>query len=200
MLVAALAEGSILPIDLSDIGLDDVAAVTIVPVGGAVGAPLWGLRMKSLSWLALVVLSVTLPACATMPVEHEVDRSRVYTENRDVVWERAVNFFAEKNLNIRTIDKSSGLIAADRQIKLPVTGFEGLADCGDDPLKRRFLQTVDLNLFVRTLPNGSTSVTVNTRFTEQRMLGYNLLTLSTISCVSTGKLEQGVLAALNEKI
>lgn len=151
--------------------------------------------------LALITgATVVLSGCATAPMDHAVERTQTFVASKDVVWERAVSFFAQRNLSIKTIEKSSGLIAADRSITTPVEGLEGYADCGVDPLTRRSLQTIDLNLFVRALPNGSTSVTVNTHFSETRMLGYNAMTIKTVTCTSTGKLEQMILEALSHDL
>ena len=138
-----------------------------------------------------LALSLSVAGCATAPAQHDVERSQVFDESKDVIWERAVAFFATHHLSI---------IAADRQISTPVANMEGLADCGTAPLIRKLSQTADLNLFVRELGEEKTSVVVNTRFTETRILGANTMTLQTVTCVSTGKLEGEILSALRRSL
>ena len=147
--------------------------------------------------LATVLAGALLVSgCATAPLQHEVDRTRTYDQTKDVIWERAVAFFAAHNLSIKTIEKASGIIAVDREITVPIVGLEGYADCGTDPLMRNIAQSIDLNLFVRALPDGRSTVSVNTRFTETRIYGFNMLTARTVTCVSTGKLEDDMLSTL----
>lgn len=147
-----------------------------------------------------VMFSLGVAGCATAPVEHEVQNSQTLDESKDVVWERAVAFFAANNLSIKTIEKASGIIAVDRQVSGAGGSLAPYADCGTAPLMRTLSQTVDLNLFVRPLGEQKTSVVVNTRFTETRILGENMMTLRTITCVSTGKIEGDILAALQRSL
>jgi hypothetical protein len=138
--------------------------------------------------------------CATAPVPHQVERTQTYAQDEGVIWQRAVAFFADRNLSIQTIDKASGIIAVDRQITTPVVGILGYADCGNAPLMRKIAQTIDMNVFVRPIDDHHTSVTVNTRFTETQILGYNILTERTLACISTGKMEDEILTALRRSL
>jgi hypothetical protein len=137
--------------------------------------------------------ALLLTGCATAPGTYNVQKTRVYSEGKDVIWERVVDTFASQNLSIKTIEKASGLIAADRALASP-TGMNGRiltwADCGNGGLAIPVSQLADLNVFVRPV-QGGTSVTVNTRFQETRKL---FDTFQTVSCASTGELEQTLLS------
>ncbi|WP_287011309.1 hypothetical protein [Brevundimonas sp.] len=141
---------------------------------------------------ALALLGVA--GCATAPATYDVKNSEVIPASQDVVWERIVGFFATNNLSIKTIEKASGIIAAERIVGSPAVGGKilGWADCGANALATARSQSIDLNVFVRPQAAG-TSVTVNTHFTEGR---YNALTEApeTVSCNSTGALESAILA------
>lgn len=154
--------------------------------------------MKFVKLTAVAATLAALSGCATAPMQHDIEKTHAFAEPKDVIWERAVNFFAERNLSIKTIEKASGIIAADRTITAPTTGIEGFADCGKAPLMIPTSQTIDLNLFVRTLPNGNTTVTVNAQFTETRRFGQ--YPPVTVSCTSTGKIEQAILGSLGHEI
>lgn len=146
------------------------------------------------SIVLLAALSATLASCVTAPDVYDFPKSRVIPESKDVVWGRVVEFFASNSLSIKTIEKDSGLVVAERMFSAPSRGSSvgAWASCGSEPLAVPVRQSADLNVFVR--PQGSgVSVTVNTRFTEVRQLGgYESLTLE---CNSNGSLEAMVLDA-----
>lgn len=133
-----------------------------------------------------------LSACATSPTHYEFSRSRVVPDSKDVVWERVVEFFAANNLAIKTIEKDSGIVAAERLFPgAPTTKGMILdwASCGHAPLETPIRQSVDLNVFVRPQAGG-TNVTVNTQFQEVRNF---LDETGTYECNSTGRLENMIL-------
>lgn len=144
--------------------------------------------------LASVALAAgLLSACVTAPIDHQVANTRTYPEGKDVVWEKVVGYFATNNVSIKTIEKASGIIAADRIYTGARTDIElaGFADCGKQPLTIPVRAVADLNVFVRTLPDGKTTVSVNTRYNETRRFG-NYPPIEQ-SCTSTGKLENAIL-------
>ncbi len=151
--------------------------------------------MKKIIKAATAVAGLAcLSACATAPATYSVNNSRVVPEGKDVVWERVVEYFASNNLSIKTIEKDSGLIAAERMIGTPRQGGDlaGWASCGSSALEIAVAQSVDLNVFVRPA-SGGTNVTVNTNFTERRQMGQYPAT--TVTCNSNGKLETRLLDA-----
>ncbi len=143
-----------------------------------------------------IAAAAALSGCATAPLVHEVEKTRTIPASKDVVWERAVGFFATNNLSIETIEKDSGIIAAERTVNRPAAGtyMGGWADCGASFLEIPVAQLVDLNVFVRPV-GEATSATVNARFTEVRQMGSSPTTTAT--CNSTGALERMILDALS---
>jgi hypothetical protein len=136
----------------------------------------------------------SLGACATAPQVYDVQNAQVMPEGKDVVWERLVGYFATNNLSIKTIEKDSGIIAAERMMGRPGSSGKifNWADCGTELLMTPVSQSVDLNVFVRPVSSG-TSVTVNTRFTESRVFADERPVLN--YCNSTGALEGEILRA-----
>jgi hypothetical protein len=145
-------------------------------------------------FIAIVAVAGLASACATAPGAYDVRNTRTYPQGKDAVWERVVETFASENLSIKTIEKDSGIIAADRMFGSPIGGGGTIlnwADCGKGGLAIALSQAADLNVFVRPVAGG-TSVTVNTRFQETRKL---MDTVATVQCVSTGNLEERLLTA-----
>ncbi|ADK99408.1 hypothetical protein [Brevundimonas subvibrioides] len=144
----------------------------------------------------LLALTAPIAACATAPATYAVTNTRVLPDSKDVVWERAVEFFAMNNLSIKTIEKDSGIIAAERMIGSPSRGgmIGTWASCGSELLMLPVAQSVDLNVFVRSVPAGGTSITVNTDFTETRTFDASR---TTVNCNSTGVLETSILDSVS---
>lgn len=71
------------------------------------------------SIILLATLGAALASCATAPEVYDFPKSRVVPEGKDAVWERVVEFFAANNLSIKTIEKDSGIVAAERMITSP---------------------------------------------------------------------------------
>ena len=64
---------------------------------------------------AFVLFSVLLSGCATVPATYDFDSKKIYNNHKDFVWEGVMNFFAKNNIQIRTIEKASGLIYAETE-------------------------------------------------------------------------------------
>jgi hypothetical protein len=141
---------------------------------------------------AIIACTLVLSGCVTAPSTYTFNKSRTYPESKEEIWQRAVEFFATNNLSIKTIEKDSGIIAAERMIGAPSSGgtILDMASCGVGALEVPVAQTLDLNLFVKTTSSG-TNVTVNTRFSESRHFGND--PPHTVECNSTGTLEQKIL-------
>lgn len=141
--------------------------------------------------MAALAAAMLVGGCATAPMTYHVTNTAVVPEPRDVVWERVVEFFATNNMPIQAIERDSGLIAAERQFARPSSPgmIMDWASCGSEALAIVTAQSADLNVFVRTVPAG-TSVTVNTRFNETRSFDTQSWT---VECNSTGALESLVL-------
>lgn len=137
--------------------------------------------------------AVMVTSCATMPTYQEVERSAVLSRTKDEVWGDLVAFFATNSIPIRTIEKDSGLIVAERQSAGVMSGqaFAAWMNCGRPGfLEVTESRTVNLNVLVRERGAGQTEVTVTTLFHENRAMDQFR---SSVECASTGRLEELVL-------
>jgi hypothetical protein len=146
--------------------------------------------------LAVAAASAALlSGCVTLTPNHfDAANSRVYSANRDVVWQRIIARTASKSMMVTQADQTNGLINAEREIVAPSNGgtVYDWADCGwGGVFQRPVSQRVDLNYAVR--PEGAgAAVTVNSRFRELRQ---NMVTREVhwVDCVSTHVLENQML-------
>lgn len=68
-------------------------------------------------------------ACVPTPIQPAAPRTGTpTTASFDKAWKAAIDIFSERNIPIKTLDRSSGLIVAENQT-VPATA-DGLADCG----------------------------------------------------------------------
>ncbi|MGH2343511.1 hypothetical protein ACRC7T_18755 [Segnochrobactraceae bacterium EtOH-i3] len=139
--------------------------------------------------LALAVASViALAACASPPKETVFDKSNTFAVSKDVAWERLIMFFTENNIQVRTIEKDSGVIYAEK------TGFDnGYADCGTNMLAPDLSRTATFNVFVRPVGGGKTQVTVNSEYKVTRQFDGKFFVNE---CKSTGLLESRILTTI----
>lgn len=137
---------------------------------------------------ATIALAVMLTGCSTAkapPVP--VEASRSYAMPYDEVWGRVVEVLASANIQIKTIEKESGVIYAE-----PAQANPAFADCGADIFSVTVARPATLNIVVRPADSG-TVVTVNTSFRKVRSFDN---TPYTAACHSTGLLETTILAAI----
>lgn len=144
--------------------------------------------MNNLRKALLVACAFGLAGCATAPVATDFDNTRVYSKSKDEVWTSLVAFFATNNIQIKTIEKDSGVIYAER------SSFDKvMADCGVDYLYTEITNVASFNVLV--IPRGGqTSVTVTSEFKAGRIGPYNATKVT--QCLSTGYLEQQILASI----
>src|ERR1035441_3364490 len=140
--------------------------------------------------LVLVAVTVAVSACASGPGKYALKNSRSYQKPYDQVWEDVVAWFAKNNVAIKTIEKVSGVIYAER-----ASFDDTVADCGKPGLT--LLQPVgrraSFNVFVNHASSEPT-VTITTQFEEIRAFGANR---STVACVSKGVLENLILSSIS---
>lgn len=145
--------------------------------------------MKNVMIAAIGALS--LAGCATAPLVVPVERSVETTKTKDQVWTNLIEFFASNNISIKTIEKDSGIVYAERTFS-GTGGMREWADCGANMMAPPIRQTMDLNVFVREAgPSTSpkTNVTVNARFSETRQSAWDN-SLANTDCNSLGVLER----------
>ena len=146
---------------------------------------------KFLPFAALAVLS----GCATAPAVYQFDNSDVMDADFAETWESTIDYFSSRNIQIRTIERDSGLIYAERMY---AGGYDsatgGYADCGSQPMYTPTRSSISFNVFVRSVDEESTRVTVTTSFSQTLVMGsYPPIQ---VECNSTGLLETSVLRAI----
>lgn len=109
--------------------------------------------------------------------------------NADTVWANLVEYFTSKSIQIKTIEKASGVIYAERSHV-----SENTADCGQVPLALELNRLLSLNVFVRAIASR-TQVTVNAEYGIVR--SFDGKTWSD-KCYSTGELERSILDSLSD--
>ena len=155
--------------------------------------------LKFIELSTIIFASFLLSACVTLPAQYEYDARKTFNTSSDIVWSALMEYFTANNIHIKTIEKDSGVIYAER-IYAPTSStdilgeaLEGLADCGKAELLKPLSSTVSLNVFVRDdLKIEKTTVNINVVFSQECI---NLLNaqVGPVMCNSTGLLEQNIL-------
>jgi hypothetical protein len=140
--------------------------------------------------LALLLGCAAVAGCVSAPQTYEFEKTRVYQKPYDQAWTDLIEFFSGSNIQIKTIEKDSGIIYAES------TSFDpSFADCGSAPGDQVVANNAQFNVFVRRLDEQLTQVTVNSDFRQVRGGGFGFYYSSyVVTCNSTGRLEQAVLA------
>lgn len=142
-------------------------------------------RMIALSLLGAVA------ACATPPQMHDVERSRTYNADFETTWRHAVQYFSSNGIQIKTIEKASGIIYAEQALVGNDLGT--YADCGRPGMAIVRGTMATFNVFIAE-NDGKTTVTVNTKYVQTRQFDRNIWT---VECTSAGGLERQVLSGLS---
>jgi hypothetical protein len=135
----------------------------------------------------LIVFGSFLTACATPPTPTTFINNRTYPIGKDEAWERLLNFFTSNNIQIKTIEKDSGVIYAERSLSDPT-----MSNCGGNALALEMGRPATMNVFVRSTGN-QTQVTVNAEFTAIRTFDGKTWA---DPCYSTGVIEQQILNSI----
>lgn len=140
-----------------------------------------------ISQLAALAAIVGLASCATPPTQRAVENARTFPISKDQAWEALLIYFTSNNIQIKTIEKDSGVIYAERSLS-----DASMADCGAVPIAMETGRPASLNVFVRETGAG-TQVTVNAQFEVIR--NFDGATWRD-PCFSTGVLERQLLGAV----
>jgi hypothetical protein len=139
--------------------------------------------------LAGLFCCLLLFGCGTMPTKRVIDNELRIWSNYDAVWGAVVAFFAENNIPVKTMEKSSGFIMAESQI-FPKEWI----DCGQAGFgETRSSPIGTFNVFVQEI-NGEIKVKINTSFHSQRYDTLNDRSMGTMECYSTGQFEEMLLS------
>ena len=150
--------------------------------------------MHNLKLLSLIGVLGILGGCATAPARHyQFDNSRTY-ENKtyDQVWNGLIEFLTSNNIQIKTIEKDSGVIYSetDNFSKPAFSKFFPIADCGQAPLFwTPGVAFGSFNIFV-SRASSQPKVTVTTSISQQIRYENQI---SQLSCNSTGNFEEAIL-------
>lgn len=144
--------------------------------------------------LALIAAGLTLclAGCATAPAHIPIENSRAIPLSKDVVWSNLVEYFAAGNIAIKTIEKDSGIIYAERMFSRG-SDLSAYADCGTAAMATPVGGAADLNVFVRETAAG-VNATVNARYRQSRASMWDG-SIGSIDCSSLGNLERAILDA-----
>ena len=115
--------------------------------------------------IALCAVCAALAACAATPQTYHFEKSREYARSYDQIWAGIMEQFTSNNLQIKTIEKESGIIYAEQTYSPNAKDFETAADCGLEPGNiPNGRGVIGLNIFVVEKSPDHIRVTVNTRF------------------------------------
>lgn len=148
-------------------------------------------KKGALVWASASTLS--LSGCITPPAPHDFQNSQTYAEPFDLVWRKTVQFFSSNNIEIKTIDKSSGVIYAEFG-NVPVDNT--FMDCGQHGLEIVVADAGQFNVFIVSNGGNSTTATINDDFQQTRTTISNTNQTFIVKCSSTGVLEQQILSSL----
>lgn len=144
--------------------------------------------------IIIACLAAAVSGCASTPPAHiPIENSRRIALSKDVAWSNLVEHFAAGNITIKTIERDSGIIYAERMFGT-VADVATFADCGVPGMSVPISSSVDLNVFVREV-EGGVNATVNASFRQQRRSTWDN-SLSTVECASLGTIERSVLSAI----
>lgn len=152
------------------------------------------MKKKNASITLLVVIVGVMSGCAsfTPATKVSVDKSRVMKVDFDTAWERVIEWYAERTINIEAMEKDSGLITAEA-----ARYEDGLmyADCGKGS-GHMLNPTLEFNTHVTRKPDDhvkvNMTVSANTIIQSKDMYG-RVTGERQVNCYSNGKLEQELL-------
>lgn len=145
--------------------------------------------------LALLVLS----GCATYapPVKKEIESTRTYQKSFDDTWASLITFISSNGMNIKTMDKASGLISFEKANDLGATTT--FFDCGNvgtglSMTNIPLYSPVTSNILVKSEDKKKTTVTVN-MFQSVKLQTSGYVTAEK-ECFSNGAFEKKVLDSI----
>lgn len=137
-----------------------------------------------------MALSVLLVGCVA-PIQYDsiaIDNIEYYEAPKDEIWMKLMRYLTTNRIQIKTIDKESGIIYAEN---LHIDPSQWGQNCKSGLLETENGGVATLNVFVAEFEPGVTSVTVNAFIL--RRIGS---ALTTRACPSNGKLEDMIFGAL----
>jgi hypothetical protein len=143
--------------------------------------------MRIMAWFACAALA----GCVTPGTQAQFQNSATIAKSEEQVWANLIGYFTSNNIQIKTIERDSGVIYAERT-SFGVRLDPALASCDKNALLVVTDSSASMNVFVQGLNASQTRVTVNMTFQEVGAYGAQTYP---IACYSTGILEAAVLSA-----
>ena len=154
--------------------------------------------MKQIKYTLLSLPIIFLiTACVTLPTEYSFKAQRTFNTSSDIVWSALMQFFTENNIQIKTIEKDSGVIYAERIYSSTAGNQSSISDawfdCGNSDMETPVSSTLSLNVFVRDdLKLDNTNTSINVAF-SQKWHSHWTGDYRMVQCNSTGVLEHTIL-------
>ena len=139
-------------------------------------------------YIIFAILVVIFGGCASYqpPKEYNFNKTRIYNQKFDDIWDKAIKYFTDNNIPVMSMDKNSGFIISEYLSKSNLTS--DCYDCGKgfitNPLSDNHAK---INVYLKNSSHDSTEVMVTTFFIADVDKGKGL---SRIDCSSTGKFEK----------
>jgi hypothetical protein len=158
--------------------------------------------------ILFILLFFTSCACVLL-VPPEFRSSQNYNKNFDIVWEEVIAILAEKNIPIKTIEKSSGIIVCeDMQVQFTGHRFNPFhnydfkyCDCDKPGFLKVYREMVgQFSVFVRKIGNKETSVQINTNYKAAKYFNFINNFIGWTECTSNGFLEDEILTGLDHAL
>ena len=144
--------------------------------------------------LFLSALLFVFISCQTYypPKTYNFEKSRTYSKTFDEVWGKIVQWFAVNNIPIKTIDKASGIIATEYNIR--IDNNTDVMDCGYSEAASEVFENhrISFNILaVKESEKVNVIVNIFPKCTK-RMKAYGMSKdkLNEITCESTGNLRR----------
>ncbi len=149
----------------------------------------------------IIFLLVSCSTAYKPPIKYNFQKSETISKNYNDAWNRIIQFISSNNIPLKTIDKSSGIVASDFNLSVAQYVFCDCGVPGKDLMYKYAIEEVtgNFNIVVREINQNSTNVTVNTfykaKYNAYEMRNYRYYfsgTVDIINCNSTGLLENAL--------
>jgi uncharacterized lipoprotein len=142
-------------------------------------------------WSMLILIG-----CASAPQQYNYLKEKVYAQPFDTVWQKTIEWFGATGIPIKNLDKSSGFIATEYNLRSDDVSPDKVCDCGSGTIISN--PTGNFNIVVKKIDQQNTKVIVNAFFKAQvkvyKLIGPDVE--QPIDCNSTGRLERELLIYL----
>ena len=159
-------------------------------------------RCSALSLFVLILVGMV--GCASFPDPIDTKRRFEFRAPMDTVWEAVIHYFASNQIPIKTLEKASGIVYAERTVRLARKDDE-YAECpkGGMYLAETNSRSTQMNVFVAEEETDQVSVTVNIAYqraySKKNMMG-RVVSSDLYDCESTGKAEEEIYELIKEYI